>query len=111
MRKLITRDVFTMARLATKMNLKEDLAQIAQRAEGQTQLNVGIDMFLTIIAKVSDKSVEKEIYVFLGDVLERDPKEIEEGDPIELMDELEKDDGLKQWRDFFSRVSKLIFRS
>lgn len=109
MRQLITRDVFTMSRLITKMNIKEELRQIATRDESATKLDLGIDLVLTILSKVSDKAVEHEIYVFIADVMGRTPEQIESGDPLEIIDSITKDNGVQQWKDFFSKVYKLTF--
>ena len=109
MRKLITRDVFTMSRLITKMDVKEELRQIATRDEKATTLDLGLDLVLTVLSKISDKSVEKELYVFMADVLERTPEEIENGDPLEIIDSITKDNGVQQWKDFFTKVYKLTF--
>jgi hypothetical protein len=109
MRALVTKDVFTMSRIITKMNVKDELRQIATRDEKATTLDMGIEMVLTVMSKVSDKSVEREIYVFVADVMGRTPEEIENGDPLEIIDSITKDNGVQQWKDFFSKVSKLIF--
>lgn len=109
MRKLITRDVFTMSRLIIKMDVKEELRQIATRDEKATTLDLGLDLVLTVLSKISDKSVEKELYVFMADVLERTPEEIENGDPLEIIDSITKDNGVQQWKDFFTKVYKLTF--
>lgn len=109
MRRLVTKDIFTMSRLITKMNVKDELRQIATRDDKATTLDLGLDLVLTILSKVSDKTVEKEIYVFVADVMERTPDEIENGDPIEIIETLKVGNGGQQWRDFFSKVYKLTF--
>ena len=109
MRQLVTRDIFTMSRLITKMDIKDELRQIATRDEKATTLDLGLDLVLTVLSKVSDKSVEKEIYVFVADVMGRTPDEIENGDPIEIIETLKSDDGGQQWRDFFLKVYRLTF--
>lgn len=109
MRKMVTRDIFTMSRLITKLDIKDDLKGIIQSKPDADKLDLGIDMILSIMAKVSNKAIEKEIYEFLGSILERPAAEIEEGDPLEIIDTMTKDDGVEQWKDFFKKVTRLIF--
>ena len=109
MRKLAVKDVFTMSRIITKMDIRDELRAIANSGE-ESSLNLGIDMVLTILTKVSDRGTEKQIYEFLADVTESTEEAIMNSDPFELIDSLSNDDGAKQWKDFFSKVSKLLSR-
>lgn len=114
MRALVTKDIFTMSRIITKMNIKDELRDIfSDRTDFDSEnanLNLGIDTILMLMSKISDKSTEKEIYVFLADITEKTPADIEMGDPLLLIEELTSDDGAKQWKDFFTKVSRLIMR-
>lgn len=112
MRALVTRDLFSMSRIIAKANIKEELRRIVEQSDSnESRLNLGIDLVLSIITQVSSKAVEKEIYVFVADVLECTVQDIEEGDPEVIINRLTTDDGSKQWKDFFSKVAKLIRRT
>lgn len=108
MRALVTRDIFTMSRIITKMDIKDELRRLATNKEGASTLNLGIDMMLAILTKVSDRQIENEIYGFLASVLECQKVDIEESDPFVLIDRLTKDDGAEQWKDFFSKLYRLM---
>lgn len=107
MRKLATKDVFTMARIITKANIKEELRHIVSSDNSQSKLDMGIDFALAIITGVSDERTEKEIYKFLASVLECSIEDIEESDPTVLINRLKNDEGHEQWSDFFTSVLKL----
>lgn len=108
MRKLVTKDLFAMARIVAKMNVKDDLRAIATNSTGQSRLDVGIDFMLTLLCGASSQAVEKDIYVFLADVLESTPQDIAESDPDVLIKRLTEDEGSKQWADFFSKLVRLM---
>lgn len=107
MRQLATKDIFTMSRIITKANLKDELRRIVKESEaGETKLNMGIDLMLGVLAGASSKAVETDIYAFLADVLESTPDDIANSDPDLLITRLTTDDGSKQWKDFFSKLAK-----
>lgn len=108
MRNLMFKDVFTMSRIITKAGIKKDLERIVSESDSSDKLSLGIDFALGIMAGVSDEKVEAEIYKFLADVLECDVKDIEEGDPMTVINRLTNDEGHEQWSDFFTNVWKLL---
>ena len=95
-----------MARIITKTNIKSDLRAIAESKDDQ--MNKGIDFILAIVTNVSDKAVERDLYAFIADVLEDEVENIIHSDPFALFDRLTKDEGSKQWSDFFTKVYRLI---
>lgn len=107
MRKLATKDVFTMARIITKANIKEELRHIVTDKGQRSNLDMGIDFALAVITGVSDEKTEKEIYKFLASVLECSIEDIENSDPMVLIGRLKNDEGHEQWADFFTNVLKL----
>lgn len=112
MRQLVTRDIFSMARIITKANLKDEFRRIIRESEaGETKMNLGIDLMLGIISSASSKAVENDIYAFLADILESTPDDIANSDPDLLISRLTTDDGSKQWKDFFSKLAKWMQRS
>ena len=106
MRKLETKDVFTM-RIITKANIKDELRHIVTQKDTADKLSIGIDFALSIMAGISDERTEKEIYKFLGSVLECTVEDVEHSDPIVLINRLKPDEGHEQWADFFTAVLKL----
>lgn len=111
MRELKTRDVFAMSRIITKMNVKDDIKALAERVQkGETidQTSAGVELILTVLEGASTKETEKMIYEFLGDVLEKTPKEIADSDPIALIKELQE---AADWRAFFANVVRIITKN
>lgn len=95
MRKLVTKDVFTLGRIVKKAKLKDKLAEItfANQLEEQTEEDktaskafaeaetkrVGMQMVFSIIEACCEKNVESELYAFLASVFElKSAKEVEE---------------------------------
>ena len=103
----MTKDVFRVARIITKADIKDELRKIATRSDGN-KLDAGIDFVLAIVTGISDVKVEQEIYAFIADVLESNVKDIEESDPMVLINRFKNDEGHEQWADFFTNVTKLI---
>lgn len=106
MRALVTRDLFSMMRIVSKANIKDELRKAVENNADAT--NRGIDIILAVMGGISDKQVEKELYVFLADVLECAVEDISESDPFVLIDRLTKDEGSKQWSDFFMKLFNMI---
>lgn len=95
MRKLVTKDVFTLGRIVKKAKLKDKLAEItfANQLEEQTEEDktaskafaeaeakrVGVQMVFAIIEACCEKNVESELYAFLASIFElKSAKEVEE---------------------------------
>lgn len=74
MRKLVTKDVFKLARIIKKGNIKQELADLAERFSKKevkpTAERVGYEIVITIVEACGNKDVEKEIYSLLGDIFE-----------------------------------------
>ena len=96
-----------MARIITKANIKDELRRIVTNKGNQTNLDMGIDFALAVITGISDEKTEKEIYRFLASVLECGVEDIENSDPLVLINRLRNDEGHEQWSDFFTSVLRL----
>ncbi len=82
MRKLNTQDVFKLARLIKKANLKDDIKNLfekSQRMEGDKdvrQKELGFETALVIIEKTADEGVENEFYSLLAGIAEKTSDDI-----------------------------------
>lgn len=69
-RKLLTKDVFKLARIIKKAGIKKEMAEFAVKLTGNKEKKnieeIGLEFILLLIEAASD--VEKELYDFLGDV-------------------------------------------
>ena len=110
MRGLEFRDIFSMARIFTKVELDKEIEKMAEKVKNGEDLKteaVGIRFITTILSKASTKEVEKEIYQFLGDVFEVDPEELSHMKPKQIK-ALFKDADIGEWKDFFMDVVQFV---
>ena len=110
MRGLEFRDIFSMARIFTKVELDKEIEAMSEKIRNGEKLNteaVGIKFISTVLSKASTKEVENEIYAFLGDVFEIEPDELKHMKPKQVK-ELFKEADLEEWKDFFTDVVQFI---
>lgn len=114
MRSLKTSDIFSAARLITKIGVREEIREVAKAANDgvrkPVQFDLGFDLLFGIMEKATDQNSEKEIYIFIADIFECDWENVRDMDPIEMLDKLEKVASVEKWKDFFGRVAKLMKR-
>lgn len=76
MRKLNIKDAFTLARIIKKANIKEEIADFANRIavkknskdETVNTEAVGLEFVVTLLSSLSSKEIEQEIYALLADI-------------------------------------------
>lgn len=113
MRGLEFQDVFSMARILTKVELDKEIESMLEKTRKGEKLDteaVGIKFVTTILGKASTKEVEKEIYAFLGDVFEIKPDDLRHMKPKQVK-ELFKDADFEEWKDFFTDVVRFVRQS
>lgn len=111
MRKLITKDIFTLSRIIKKMNIKKEIAEVAKdvtgfSAEEKVKAEATMQTSLVLIFIENLGSAEQEIYSLLADVTGSTEKEIEGMDLsllIPLIKELFNQEGIGS---FFSSALK-----
>ena len=107
MRTLQNTDIFSLGRILSKANLKEEIKNIATD-KNTTPESLGFDLLFTLFTKCSDKQVEEEIYEFLASIFEVDAEYIKKMDPIVTMEKLQEVADWERWKDFFSLGAKLV---
>ena len=79
MRKLNIKDAFTLARIIKKADIKEEIADFANRIatkkrnskdETVNTEEVGLEFVVTLLSSLSSKEIEQEIYALLADIRE-----------------------------------------
>lgn len=117
MRKLITRDVFKMARIIHKANAKEEIKQIFQKvadakdsgADVETmQREAGMEVIAFIIDACGNEDVEKAIYDLIAGIAEKDADAIKNQSldaTIELLKAIAKENDIQN---FFSVAVKSV---
>lgn len=117
MRKLITSDVFKMARIIRKANAKEEIKEIFKKvtdakdsgADVETmQREAGMEVVAFIIDACGNEDVEKALYSLLAGIAEKKDEEIKNQSldtTIELLKKIASDNDIQN---FFSIAVKSI---
>lgn len=112
MRGLQTTDVFAAFRLVCKIGVREEVMEVAKRAEEskgkRIQMDFGFDLFFGILEKATQENAEGEIYKFIANLFECEPEEVGAMNPIELFKKLEQVANIEEWKSFFGYVRRLI---
>lgn len=112
MRKLQTTDFFAACRLLSAIGVREEVREVALRAEEsktkKVKMDLGFDLFFGIMEKATKEESEVEIYKFISNIFECEWEEVRDMDPIDLIDELEKVADFEKWKNFFGRVVKAM---
>lgn len=90
MRKILTKDVFSLARIIKKANVKEELKKVDLKKADVYE--VGMTMIFTIVEAGS--IAEKEIYKLIEDITGKNIEDMELQETIELLKEIEKENDL-----------------
>lgn len=85
MRKLALKDAFSAARIMKKADIKTEIVkfsdQIMSRKKKETKVEeIGLEFVVTMIASVSDKTIEDEIYDLLADITGMSADEVKNSD-------------------------------
>lgn len=90
MRKILTKDIFTLARIIKKANVKEELKKIDLK---KAEVNeVGMTIIFTIVE--AGAVAESEIYKLIEDITGKNIENMELKETIELIKELAKENDL-----------------
>ena len=112
MRQLKTSDIFSVCRLISAIGVREEIREVALKAEEsknkKIKLDMGFDLLFGIIEKATKENAEKEIYVFIADLFECGWEEVRDMDPVEMLDKLEQVANFEKWKNFFGRVARLM---
>ena len=112
MRNLRTSDIFSACRLLSAIGIREEIKEVAMKAEEnkikKVHVDMGFDLLFGILEKATQENAEKEIYKFIADLFECDWESVRDMDPIELLDKLEQVADIEKWKNFFQRVAALM---
>lgn len=114
MRNLEFTDVFKASRLLLKIGVREEIKEVALRAEeskgNKIKIDFGFDLLFGVFEKATQENAEKEIYKFIADLFECDPEEVRHMSPIKVFEGLEQVANIEEWKNFFARVRALIMK-
>lgn len=116
MRKIITADVFKMARIIRKANAKEEIIKIFSKIDKakkddskkieDVQKEIGMEIIAYLIESCGDEEVEKLLYNLLSGIAEKKEADIKNQSfetTIEMLKEIAKENNLQN---FFSSAVK-----
>lgn len=114
MRNLQTDDLFKAWRLVSEIGVREEIREVAKKAEEEkgkkVRVDWGIDLMFGILDKAAQEKSENKIYIFIADLFECEPEEVRTMKPIELFNKLEQVANFEEWKDFFVSLKRLIMR-
>lgn len=114
MRSLETGDVFAAARLLIKIGVRDEIQNVAKRAEEskekKVKFDMGFDLLFSILEKAINENGEQEIYKFIASLFECEPGEVRKMNPLELCKKLEQVANIEEWKSFFGYVKRLIMK-
>lgn len=105
MRTLGNEDIFTIGRILSKANIKDEIKKVAIGNEKNVEA-LGFDLIFTILTSCSSKEVEAEIFDFLASLFEVDVEEVRRMDPIETFEKIKQVADWEKWQSFFSLGAK-----
>lgn len=112
MRGLETRDLFSACRLLMKIGVREEIREVARKAEENKdkmiKTDMGFDLLFGIIEKATQEKAEEEIYKFIADLFGCEWESVRSMNPVEMLDKLEQVADLENWKSFFKRVAALM---
>lgn len=111
-RKLQTCDLFSAIRLLKKIGVREEIKEVAKRAEESKEkiikTDMGFDLFFGILEKAAEENAETEVYKFIADLFGCTWEEVREMNPIQLFKQLGKVADFEEWKSFFKHVAALM---
>ena len=112
MKTLGMEEVFAAGRLLMKIGVREEIRSVAKQAEEnktkRVQVDMGFDLLFGILEKAVQENAEKEIYIFIANLLECDPDDVRRMPPLDLFKQLEQVASIEEWKNFFGYVRRLI---
>ena len=115
MRKLNGHDVFMALRVLKKIEIKEELVELAKAINDKdntlTQTTLGAKLILSVLANCGDEAAEKAFFEFLAGPLESTADILATTDLSELFtmtEELIQAIDVEEWKAFFTSVVKML---
>lgn len=118
MRKLNGHDVFMALRVLKKVEIKEELVELAKalndKANNLNQTTLGAKLILSVLANCGDEAAEKAFFDFLAGPLETTGEELAATELTALFTktgELIQSVDLEEWKAFFTSLAGMLRRS
>lgn len=111
MRDLQAKDIFAFARVVSAIGLKEEIRDIAMKANKLTDLTkeeLGFDLIFSVFEKAVTQKTESAFFSFMANIFEMDEAEVAAMDPVDFIDKAMEAADLEKWKAFFERVAQLM---
>lgn len=115
MRKLNGHDVFMALRVLKKIEIKEELVELAKavndKANNLNQTTLGAKLILSVLANCGDEGAEKAFFEFLAGPLESTGEALAGTELTELFTmtgELIQSIDVEEWKAFFTSLVKML---
>lgn len=108
MRKIKTKDVFSLARLIKNAGMKDELTETLKASSSGDAREVGINFIMSLISACGNEETEKGIYKLIGDIAEKDPEDIENMDLEVLTDTIKEISEQNNLSNFFDAAVKSV---
>lgn len=107
MRNLQTKDLFNAMRIISAMGLRDTLKELNKKTY-KSNMELGMELLITIFDKAVEKKSEKLIYEFLAGPFECKASDVEVMDINDLLNNILEVAEPKAWRDFFQKLQRLM---
>lgn len=104
MRKIQTQDIFVLARIIKKAELKDKLTELFRG--GRADNEIGLDFMMLLLDACGDSVVEESFYKLIGGISEMKPEEVKQLPVNELVDVFKKMSDENDLSTFFRMASK-----
>lgn len=111
MRSLQAQDIFAFGRVISAIGIKDEIKDIAMKANKLTDLTkeeLGFDLIFSIFEKAVTQKTESAFFSFMAGIFEMDEAEVKAMDPIDFINMAMEAADLEKWKAFFKRVAQLM---
>lgn len=115
MRKLITSDVFALARVIKASGMREQLTVFVKNLAAQDKPldieNVGYESILIMIEALAERKAENAIYELIGSIMETTPDAVKNLPPADFFKALKEIGEENDIQSFFGYVSGILTKN
>ena len=112
MRNLQSTDIFAFCRVVNAIGIKEEIKDIAMKANSLKDIasreDLGFDLIFAVFEKATTKGAEDQLFEFISGLAEMPAEELKAMDPCDFIELILQIANVEKWKAFFSSVAKLM---
>lgn len=109
MRKLKTKDLFSLSRCLRKIGIKDEIKKIAAEAKSvQDVSEYGFDLVYRLFELATEKESEDAIFEFLSDIFEMPAGQVSDMELDDFFGNFKQIADAGTWKSFFTRAVSLM---